>query len=381
MRSLPCFSLILAMLVIMPAFAVGANSEGEEVPAEEGPAIKRVTDMIAAQVQSGFDKDGHAFRDAHHKQHGCVRAQFTVEDGLAPNLKQALFAHPGSYSAVIRYSNGSGEVKDDHDGDGRGMAVKVLGVKGDRNLHEADDEATSQDFMMINHNVFFVRDAASYVDFQKSPLWFIVKHPFHEGSIARAIQGKKMLNPLESDYFSMTASKLGETQMKFRTTPCSGAKFVSPSDSANRLRENLEATLSSGNGCFLFQVQPRTKPESMPVEDPSMEWLEGEKGADFVTVAKINIPRQKPMADLECEALSFNPWNGLAALRPLGGISRTRKEVYQTISRLRHKLNKQARAEAAPTGTVNGVSLPVGDLKEGDCKPESADCDKTPSAL
>jgi hypothetical protein len=44
-----------------------------------------------------------------------------------------------------------------------------------------------------------------------------------------------------------------------------------------------------------------------------------------------------------CEAISFNPWNGLIEQRPLGGISRARKAVYREISRLRHGFNKQIR--------------------------------------
>jgi prostaglandin-endoperoxide synthase 2 len=45
------------------------------------------------------------------------------------------------------------------------------------------------------------------------------------------------------------------------------------------------------------------------------------------------------------ENLSFSPWHGLDAHRPLGGINRVRRTVYQTISRVRHEINGVPGAE------------------------------------
>jgi len=56
--------------------------------------------------------------------------------------------------------NGSGKIQDDSVGDGRGMAIKLMGVK--------PSEFGTQDFVMINHPVFFVRNVADYVEFQKA---------------------------------------------------------------------------------------------------------------------------------------------------------------------------------------------------------------------
>ena len=41
-----------------------------------------------------------------------------------------------------------------------------------------------------------------------------------------------------------------------------------------------------------------------------------------------------------CENLSFSPWHCLDDHRPLGGINRARRFVYQYISALRHELNQ-----------------------------------------
>ena len=57
--------------------------------------------------------------------------------------------------------------------------------------------------------------------------------------------------------------------MKFRALPCPGSQFLNPSDSADRLSENLAASLSSAPACFLFQLQLLTKPNLQSVEDPT----------------------------------------------------------------------------------------------------------------
>lgn len=68
--------------------AVTPNADGEVIPADEPAAITAVTDAIKATVQTGFDKTGHAYRDAHRKAHGCVQAKFTVLDHLPANVAQ-----------------------------------------------------------------------------------------------------------------------------------------------------------------------------------------------------------------------------------------------------------------------------------------------------
>jgi hypothetical protein len=325
------------------------NAEGEVIPAGEAAAIASVTDAIKASVQAGFDKNGHAFRDAHRKAHGCVQAKFTVLDKLPAKVAQGLFATPRAYNAVVRFSNGSGSSADDHNPDGRGMAVKVMGVGG---LKLLDDEqsASTQDFIMINHPVFFVRNALDYVDFQKATssgglalTSWLAGHLFHETAILVATGLTPMTNPLNARYWSMTPYKLGTEQMKFSAKPCAGGTFYDKSNSADRLRENLEGTLATGSACFDFMVQTRTVPAQMPIEDPTIEWKESQ--SPFVPVARIEIPAQTPEPAEMCEVRSYTPWHAIAEHRPLGGISRTRKEVYLAISTLRHQLNGQPRIE------------------------------------
>lgn len=342
-------SLLALCLTRVWAGAELPNADGELIAPAEADAIAVVVHAIQNSVKAEFDKTGHAFRDAHRKAHGCVAASFTVLDGLPPSVAQGLFAKPQRYGAVIRYSNGSGQSQDDHANDARGMALKVLGVPG-RKILEDEANAHTQDFVMTNHPVFFIRNAPDYAQFQQAldagglrkAGWF-VGHLFHETSIALAFTGHKVTNPLDAQYWSTTPSKLGTEQMKFSAKPCAGGSVVSPSDTANLLSENMQAQLATQSACFDFMVQTRTVPNQMPIEDPTVQWQEA--SSPFIPVAKIQIEPQTVDNTQACETRSFTPWHSLPEHRPLGGISRVRQAVYLAISTLRHQLNAQARIE------------------------------------
>ena len=48
------------------------------------------------------------------------------------------------------------------------------------------------------------------------------------------------------------------------------------------------------------------------------------------------------------ENLSYTPWHCLPEHRPLGGINRARRVVYEAISKVRHKSNNEPRREPEP---------------------------------
>ncbi len=85
------------------------------------------------------------------------------------------------------------------------------------------------------------------------------------------------------------------------------------------------------------------------VEDSKTEWREPE--APCIKVATIRIPKQVFDTDAQmefCENLSFTPWHARPEHRPLGGVNRVRRIVYEQVSKLRHRLNQAPREE--PTG-------------------------------
>ena len=348
--------LLIAVLILAPrAFAADAY---ESVPPGEAEATAQIAALIEGTVAKDQKETGSAHRDAHAKAHGCVRASFRVNEKLPPELRQGIFQEGRVYRSWIRYSNGAGRAAADSKGDGRGMAIKLLGVPGPK---LADDEKATQDFLLINSPVFFVRNAADYVEFSKAAAaakpfsFFIGWNPFHwrfhELRAALALLHKKTANPLDTRYWSLTPYLMGESgPAKFSARPCTAAPVEKPDQkNPNFLRDAMSARLKNGGACFEFLVQLRTDPSHEPVEFPTVKWRE--KTSAFRPVATIDIPAQRfdgPEQQKFCENLSMNPWHAVPEHRPLGGINRVRKVVYEAISKLRHDLNGAARSE--PTG-------------------------------
>lgn len=339
--------LSLALMSVLPVWASG----NEEIPANEEAATQQIVQMIEASVRAQA-KGGIAHRDAHAKAHGCVKAEFHIFPKLPDEVRIGIFKNERTFPAWIRYSNGSGTVQNDSVGDARGMAIKLMGVER--------SESGTQDFIMINHPVFFIRNAADYVEFQKAlagdnllQFFFPGFNPFnfrlHELGIAQAIKNKTVTNPLNTQYWSMTPYRVGDTAMKFSARPCGVASQYVETASPNFLRDNMQKQLTQGATCFNFMMQLQKLPAEMPIEDPTLEWRE--QDSPFIRVAQITIPAQTftlPEQQSFCENLSFTPWHTIPEHQPLGGINRVRKTVYDTISRVRHKLNGEERRE--PTG-------------------------------
>lgn len=325
----------------------------------EAEATKTIAELIGRSIEKSYPPEKRpARRDVHPKAHGTVRARFTVNAELPENLAHGVFVPGKAYDAWIRFSNGSSDPsRADVKGDARGMAIKLMGVPGAK-LLPAESEAETQDFILINHPVFFIDDPQDYLKLVKrgtssnpvmkltAPLALGVKGAL----IARAISSKKIANPLHARYWSMVPYRLGDDAhkqaIKFSTRPCSAHnnERVPSSADPNYLRKTMAQTLAAGDACFDFLVQTRTP--SMKVEDSKTEWKETE--SPFIKVATITIPTQTFDSEVQMafgENLSFTPWHSLPEHRPLGGVNRVRRIVYEETSKVRHELNRAPRKE------------------------------------
>src|SRR5690606_460950 len=88
----------------------------------------------------------------HAKSHGIVLGELRVHEGLPPALAQGLFARPATYPVVMRLSTIPGDLLDDRVSVPRGLALKVVGVEGER-LPGSEGEVT-QDFLMVDAPAF-----------------------------------------------------------------------------------------------------------------------------------------------------------------------------------------------------------------------------------
>lgn len=318
------------------------------------PGEAAYTQDLADRLKAKIIKDnptGIMRRDAHPKMHGVVRAEFIVEPDLPPELRVGLFKEPASYKAWIRFSNQNGTMQPDIKGDIRGMAIKLMGVPGQKILEQEQDEQT-HDFIVISTNVFVTADVQEFDALIKAftsnflaIAWFFVTHLRVGWNLYKSMI--KFANPLQIRYFSTTPYLFGSSAVKYSAIPHVAVPDAIPSDPPDDyLRLAMMRQLEKGDALFDFAVQFQTNAESMPIEDPGKEWPE--TVSPFRKVATIRIAQQDFDSAQQKEFgenLSYSPWHALPAHRPLGGINRARRVVYRAISIFRHEYNKVPRTE------------------------------------
>jgi hypothetical protein len=329
------------------------NLAQENPPPDEAAKIAD----LAARLQQKIEKQyatGIMRRDAHPKMHGVVRAEFTVEPGIAEQWRVGVFRESRTYQAWIRFSNQNADIQSDLKGDIRGMAIKLMGVPGDK-LLEQERHAQTHDFILISTPAFVTHDVAEFDALIKAMiggvlpmLWFFATHWRATWNLVTAM--KKIGNPLAIRYWSSTPYLFGSNAVKYSALPAGEMDDCIPADAGpDCLRMAMVEQLRRGDVCFDFAVQKRVDAEAMPIEDPGVVW--NEALSPFVKLASIRIMKQEFDSAKQREFgenLSYNPWHCLPEHRPLGGINRARRIVYEVISRFRHERNQAPQVE--PTG-------------------------------
>jgi catalase len=337
----------------------GPVSAQELIPDAEAAMTQDII-QTAVRIVDQHRESTRYLRDAHAKAHGCVKAEVQVLPELPGELRQGVFSEPGkTWQATMRLSNGNAYPQFDSIRDARGMAIKLFDVPGKPLLSDQPGRG-EQDFVMFSHPNFFVSNVAEYrqnvaaqADGKKmmaffpgrDPRTWQVRHLF----IALATLSPAPSSPTQATYFSVSPYKFGEANAKFRVMPdpASCPTYNLPEQNRklpNFLRNALNQQLSTDRvpACFVLQIQRQDANKYMPIEDTSIEWRESD--APFETVARINVPAQDfdtPALNLQCDNQSFNPWFGIEAHRPIGGINRLRKAVYEAVSDYRHRRNAE----------------------------------------
>lgn len=360
--------LVLVLAIGIGGWAIGAAYYGwkfsgpvsteEQIPADESALTQGIIEDAIRVVEQHRDNT-RVLRDAHAKAHGCMKAEVTVSADIDSSLQRGVLSEPGkTWQAWMRLSNGNAYPQFDRARDARGMAIKLLDVPGEK-LSKSPQHASEQDFVMFNHPAFFVRDVAEYksnfaaqADGKKAMAFFPSWNP-STWEIRHLIIALKTLSPapetpVATTYNSIAPFKLGEHNIKYRVIPQPEAcpEYQLPEqnqDLPNFLRNALYQQLSLDRvpACFALQVQRQNAEYYMPIEDPSVEW--SETISPFETVATIKVPAQdfdSREQNLFCDNLSFNPWHALPEHRPIGGINRLRKAVYEAVSIYRLERNQ-----------------------------------------
>lgn len=331
----------------------------ESIPPEEAEATKEILSLISQSYHHAKPSQNGTGRIIHHKEHGCVKARFEVLESLPSQLRHGIFSQTSKYDAWVRISNGSG--KRQHDGvpDARGLAIKLMNVDGEK----LGDELHTQDFLLQSAPNFFAKDVVEYVKFMKisaTPGMRGVGEMLKDVNLKERADRESMAilagssdqpaNPITTEYYSALPQKLGPHAIKLHARGCKEETIPTVGFADRFKKDHLKSVmkehLDKRDACIELYVQVQTDAVKMPIENAMVTW--DSKLSPFVPVARIHIPKQNFLSEKRqefCEVVSFNPWHSIKEHRPLGGLNRVRKVVYEHSQKQRHTKNNQRSVE------------------------------------
>lgn len=347
----------------------------EQVEDGEQKIIDDIIETMGKESRLTEERYGKAVRTSHAKSIGFLKGELTVLDGLSPALRQGLFEHARTYPVITRLAVVPGELLDDRKvSSPRGMAVKVMDVRGER-LPGHEGEST-QDFVFDTGPVFPSPGPKGFLATIKTigmavPMPEIVKEAvslasratnaiFHAvGSDSPNLDffGHPPYMPLAESYYSQSPFRYGDYIAKFRIAPASpdllalvGEKLDIAAE--NGVRDAVARHIRMHGAEYEVSVQLCTDLATMPVENAHTEWPEGD--SPYVPVARLHFAPQDGWSEARSayvdEQLSFSPNHALAAHRPLGGLNRARMQAYDVMAT--HRRNRNGQPLTEPTSTA-----------------------------
>jgi catalase len=332
---------------------------------DEQTTVAELNDTFDVILKKTAEDYGHAVRSVHAKAHGILEGTLTVKGGLPPELAQGLFAEPGEYNTYMRISTNAGDILPDAISLPRGLAIKVVGVNGDRLPGAAGD---TQDFVMVNGPVFQAKTSKKFLGSLKmlakttdrmegtkevlsdvlQGVNTVLQAVGISSSTVESIGGAPDSDPLGETYYSVTPFRYGDYIAKFSVRPFSKdlteltGKEIDTKDQPDAIRDTVQAEMRHLTGAWEFCVQLCRDLELQPVEDPTTQW--DEEDAPFVPVAILHAgPQDSWSADKVQkvdEEMRFSVWTGITAHEPLGNINRARKATYEHSARFREGFNR-----------------------------------------
>jgi hypothetical protein len=333
-------------------------------------------------------------RGVHAKHHGLLKAQVRVHEDLPAELRHGVLVPGAKYEAWVRPSNGDPTSRPDWLPDVRGLAIKLLGIEGQPLLDLPIPDGIpvphgrTQDFALVSHPVFFMRDARDYLLLRslldarpdRASEWlallasasvYWLRRPRELHILTRTLL-RWCSHPLRLEYHSLAAFMHGPARaVKWSVRPTVATERALSSESlreraralvanpANYLSSALKRSLEPGNKPLELEIALHVaSDDSMPVEDPTIDW--NKRGARRIVVATLSIASQDPAAPeraTHAQDMVMSPWHTLAAHRPLGSLNRARFGAYLASSQERWAANGVV-AQAAPKAQARVRRIP-----------------------
>ena len=344
--------------------AVRYSPDVETVTLDEPQVIRALSDTLRDILETTSRDYGHAVRAVHAKSHGILRGELEVLPDLPAEMAQGIFAKAGRYGAIIRISTNPGDLLHDSISVPRGLALKVIGVGGER-LDGA--EGQNQDFIFVNGPAFPAPDPAAFLknlkllakttdraEWAKRGLSAVLRGAEKaletaggESATLQTLGGAPNVHPLGETYYTQTAFRFGDHIAKLSLEPASDSltrhagRIIDTRGRPDAIRETVAADMQTGDAVWNLRAQLCRDLDRMPIEDPSVVW--DESLSPFVTVARLHVLAQtgwtEDSAELVDEHMRFSVWTGVQAHRPLGAINRARREPYRMSADFRSAFN------------------------------------------
>ncbi len=307
----------------------------------DADAAEQLKEMFVGIVQKKRIAAGQkpALRPVFLKVHGVAYGYLDVRSDLAEELRVGVFAKPGErYPVWVRFSSDTTPSTPDLRTT-LGIGIKLFDVPGTKLIDNGD----TQDFILQNHDVFFVNTAKDMCAFTKAGVVdgdydsYLLRHPKTKLILER--MKKVELSVLTTTYWSVLPYAFGnDAAVKYKLEPDQEVDSAAPTDVPNYLALDLANRLRQSDASFRFLVQFRKG--KMPIDRATVRW--SEEQSEPVEVATLHLPHQDVTADGQAgygENLAFNPWHSLEAHKPLGSISDARRVVYHASAEVRRDAN------------------------------------------
>ncbi len=305
----------------------------------EGNANQRIEEMFTSGQKHRI-KTGAlpARRAVFRKFHGVAHGYFEPLSNLSDEYKVGVFAL-GKLPAWVRFSSDTGPASADLKAT-TGIGIKLFGVEGEKLLGDGD----TQDFILQNHDVFFVDNAQQMCEFTAATVI--------ENSLPQYLKNNPDTNKILDEMEKIEASILTTTYWSGLPYAFGKGKYVkyklepeeqSPGeafDSNDYLAIDLQRRLRRGEARYKFMVQFQTNEKEMPLDKATIRW--SEELSPPIHIATLVLPAQDICTQGQAEYgdnLSFNPWHSLLEHEPQGSLSAARKGTYAASSYNRHQAN------------------------------------------
>ena len=342
----------------LPLHPIVYSPELDPIAPDEAEVAREITQVMIDIARTTHAHSGHAIRSVHAKSHGILKAELEIPTGLPQQYAQGVFARPGFHPVAMRFSTIPGDLLPDSVSTPRGVAIKILGVEGER--VEGSEGASTQDFIFVNGPTFATNDPKAFLanlklvaattdkaEFAKVALSSTLRAFGATAGPLRALGGQPATHILGETFWNQLPVRFGKHIAKLQLAPISLALIALKSEKFNLgddpdvLRNAVNDFMSRNECVWELRAQLGTDLDDTPIVKASQEWKE--EHWPFFPVGRVRAAPQTGWSETRSRAvddgMGFSPWHAIEAHRPLGQMMRIRKLAYAQSQRFRSERN------------------------------------------